>query len=138
MSPQQDQSPGLPLPQPSFDTGQVSGVGMPPAYQPLPNQAQAQPPRPYATQMANVAQPSFNAPTNVPAAQVPPRPLATASVQDAPADDETAADQEWVTKAREIVVRTHNDPYLQSKELGKIKAQYIKVRYNKDIKTVEE
>jgi hypothetical protein len=76
------------------------------------------------------------APANIPTqplAQVPPQD--TAQVH---ADDDSAVDQEWIAKAREIVTRTHSDPYLQSKEISKIKAQYIKVRYNKDIKTVEE
>jgi hypothetical protein len=47
-------------------------------------------------------------------------------------------DAEWVNKAKEIVERTHTDPYLQSKELSRIKAQYIKARYSKDIKVSEE
>ena len=56
----------------------------------------------------------------------------------AQADDDSALDEEWVNKAREIVERTHNDPYLQSREISRIKAQYIKVRYNKDIKSSDD
>lgn len=56
-----------------------------------------------------------------------------------PADDtDTAFDEEWVNKAKEAVERTHADPYMQSRELGKLKAQYIKLRYNKDVKVGEE
>jgi hypothetical protein len=56
----------------------------------------------------------------------------------APAEDtDTAFDEEWVNKAREISARTQNDPYLQSQELGRLKAQYIKLRYNKDVKVEE-
>ncbi|HEU4914092.1 MAG TPA: hypothetical protein VFT16_01635 [Candidatus Saccharimonadales bacterium] len=152
MSPQQDQSPGLRLPQPSFDTGQVP-VGMPqafaaartsmppimPAAQPAPqfeslnatSQAQSQP--------QPAAQPAGA--ISMPPATMPGQPLATASAQEAstvPTEDDSTIDQEWVVRAKEIVGRTHSDPYLQSKEISKIKAQYIKVRYNKDIKTVEE
>jgi hypothetical protein len=80
---------------------------------------------------------------SVPTAEVPQQPFAGAQAP-APdmaavqADDDSAVDQEWITKARDIVSKTHSDPYLQSREISKIKAQYIKVRYNKDIKTVEE
>lgn len=81
---------------------------------------------------------------SVPPADVPRQPFAGApatAAQDVAAvqaDDDSAVDQEWIAKARDIVSKTHADPYLQSKEISKIKAQYIKVRYNKDIKTVEE
>ena len=52
--------------------------------------------------------------------------------------DDDAINVEWVGKAHEVVERTHADPYLQSKELSHIKAQYIKARYNKDIKVSED
>ncbi len=61
------------------------------------------------------------------------------TVADAPAEDvDTAFDEEWVGKAREVIARTHDDPYAQSQALGKLKAQYIKARYNKDIKIGDE
>lgn len=47
-------------------------------------------------------------------------------------------EKEWVEKAKAIVARTHGDPYTQNKEINKIKADYIKKRYNKDIKLVSE
>jgi len=52
-------------------------------------------------------------------------------------DQDTSFDEEWVAKAHQVISRTHNDPYMQSKELSKLKAQYIKARYNKDIKVSE-
>lgn len=45
-----------------------------------------------------------------------------------------ALDKEWVSKARAIVEHTKHDPYIQSHELGKMKADYLNVRYNKQIK----
>lgn len=64
---------------------------------------------------------------------------ATSSFQAGPEDDtDTAFDEEWVNKARAAVLQTQADPYLQSQLLGKVKAQYIKLRYNKDIKVSEE
>jgi hypothetical protein len=54
------------------------------------------------------------------------------------ADDTDLIEKEWVDKAKEIVDRTQDDPYVQNKEINKIKADYIKKRYNKDIKISEE
>jgi hypothetical protein len=66
-------------------------------------------------------------------------PMPATSTQAATSDDnDTAYDEEWVGKAREIIQRTHADPYLQSQQLSKLKAQYIKLRYNKDVKVSEE
>ena len=50
------------------------------------------------------------------------------------ADDSDLIEKEWVTKAKEIVEQTKNDPHLQSDEMSKFKAQYQKKRYNKDVK----
>jgi hypothetical protein len=53
-------------------------------------------------------------------------------------DDAKSLDSEWVDKAKEIVEKTHNDPYVQSREIGKVRCQYLKAQYNKDIKTPAE
>ena len=53
------------------------------------------------------------------------------------ADDLDLIEKEWVLKAKEVVDHTQGDPYLQSRELNKIKADYIKKRYNRDIKPNE-
>lgn len=54
------------------------------------------------------------------------------------ADDTDLIEKEWVLKAKEIVARTSQDPYQQNKEVEKIKADYMKKRYNKDIKLTED
>lgn len=135
MNPQQDQTPGLRLPQPSFNIGQA-----PVAAAPMPNQGQ-QDVSPIVAESpvsnidaARAAMPAMQ--PAVPAAISPT--LAASGTTAAQPEDETALDQEWVAKARETVLRTQADPYMQSREIGKIKSQYIKVRYNKDIKTAEE
>ena len=56
----------------------------------------------------------------------------------APAAGSDEIDQEWVNKAKEIVERTKNDPFVQSKELNKVRADYLRTRYNKDIKVSED
>ncbi len=54
------------------------------------------------------------------------------------ADDVDLIEKEWVTKAKAIVGQTKDNPHLQNKELNKVKADYIKKRYNKDVKVSEE
>lgn len=53
------------------------------------------------------------------------------------ADDLDLIEKEWVEKAKHIVAMTVGDPYQQNKQLGKVKANYIKKRYNKVIKLSE-
>lgn len=54
------------------------------------------------------------------------------------ADDTDLIEKEWVDKAKQIVAQTNHDPYLQNKEINKVKADYLKKRYNKDLKLVDE
>ncbi|MEI7632057.1 MAG: hypothetical protein WCJ60_01895 [bacterium] len=57
---------------------------------------------------------------------------------DISAADVDLIEKEWVQKAKAIVEHTIGDPFTQNKEINKIKADYIKKRYNKDIKQVSE
>lgn len=50
------------------------------------------------------------------------------------ADDSDLIEKEWVIKAKEIVSRTKQDPAQQTTEIQHVKADYIKKRFNKDIK----
>lgn len=54
------------------------------------------------------------------------------------ADDSDLIEKEWVAKAKHIVERTRDDPYLQTKEINKMKADYLKKRYAKDIVLPED
>lgn len=69
-------------------------------------------------------------------------PITVATTDDqaaqANADDEDVIEKEWVSRAKAIVNSTKDNPRVQSKELGKFKAEYIKKRFNKDIKTAKE
>lgn len=53
------------------------------------------------------------------------------------AEDVDLIEKEWVEKAKAIVNHTKDDPNRQSKEINKMKADYIKKRYNKDIQVGE-
>ena len=67
-------------------------------------------------------QPSDDQPTAAaPATQplIPADPSTQVSV--APIEDtDTNFDEEWVGKARDVIANTRNDPYIQSRELGKL------------------
>jgi len=88
-----------------------------------------------------------NLPTNIGAASPNPQQLpavglnisdqsgAAASADDLSAD---ALDEQWVNKAKAIVEQTKADPYVESRELNKAKADYLRIRYNKQIKVSED
>lgn len=52
------------------------------------------------------------------------------------AGDNDLIEKEWVLKAKQIVEQTAEDPYRQQEELSKMKADYMKKRYNKDLGVV--
>ena len=53
------------------------------------------------------------------------------------ADDTDLIEKEWVIKAKAIVAQTKDDPHQQNREMNKVKADYLKKRYNKDLKLNE-
>lgn len=87
-----------------------------------------------------VAQPA-PVPSSIPhvAPILPPQSLPIAAPTTTPlaADDNDLIEKEWVLKAKQIVAATHEDPYTQNKEISKFKADYLKKRYNKDLKLEE-
>lgn len=87
--------------------------------------------QPQVPQVAQAPQPAL-APQSQPQIAVPP------SVMPAIADDVDVIEKEWVNKAKEIVARTKDDPYQQNKEMEIVKADYMKKRYNKDIRVAED
>lgn len=52
-----------------------------------------------------------------------------------PAHDVDLIEKQWVQRAKAIVAQTQDDPHAQKKEMGKVKAEYIKKRFNKTIPT---
>ncbi|MCA9324172.1 hypothetical protein KC992_03690 [Candidatus Saccharibacteria bacterium] len=53
------------------------------------------------------------------------------------AGDVDLIEKAWVEKAKAIVRSTHGDPYTQNKEINKVKADYIRKRYNREVKVIE-
>jgi hypothetical protein len=62
--------------------------------------------------------------------QASPTSSITASL---PAQDTDLIEKEWVERAKTIVSKTLDDPYKQKSEMSKIKADYIKKRFDKTI-----
>lgn len=52
----------------------------------------------------------------------------------ATAEDVDLIEKEWVEKAKQIVHSTQGDPYAQSQQLNQMKSDYIKKRYNREVK----
>ncbi len=50
------------------------------------------------------------------------------------AGDSKRLEAAWMLKLKQIINSTKNDPYLQAKSIAEAKADYIKKRFNKDIK----
>ncbi len=67
--------------------------------------------------------------------QMPPAPPGAGTPP--AAQDVDLIEKTWVEKAKQIVHGTASDPYTQSKHLNLIKADYIKKRYDRDIKVEE-
>jgi hypothetical protein len=94
---------------------------------------------PASSQSDQTAMTSYSQPAKDIAAQTP-APLAAFSPDTSglPAEDIDLIEREWVDKAKAIVDQTRDNPYLQNKELSKVKAQYIQKRYNKQLKLKSE
>ncbi len=52
-------------------------------------------------------------------------------------DDDMSIEKECIDKAKAIVQQTSSDPFLQAKELSKVKAELLKRRYGKELKISE-
>lgn len=49
------------------------------------------------------------------------------------ADDVDVIEKEWVDRAKKIIRLTSDDPFVETKEISKLKASYLKKRFDKDI-----
>lgn len=123
------------LPQPQEAGGHV-----------IPEQAGSALPETRGKQMPSMAPPTQQ-PTQAPISDDPQalQPVAPTSAPaqgSAPtssliADDTDLIEKEWVTRAKAIVMHTKDDPHTQNREMNKVKADYLKKRYNKDLKVNE-
>jgi hypothetical protein len=77
-----------------------------------------------------------SADTAVKAVQNPRIELGSAAVAQTPAvaDDKDEIEKEWVGKAKRIVEQTKSDPFLQERAVSRLQADYMKKRFNKEVK----
>ena len=136
-----DSTPGLGLPQPSPEQGAAAFTPYNETYRAPEAASVVAENAPRAPQAAPPLPPMAQAPVSAPPVVVsmPPAAATQATGTTALADDDSdALDEEWVNKAKAIVEQTKADPYIESKELGKAKADYLRIRYNKQIKVAED
>lgn len=98
--------------------------------------SQAPPPLPPPNDPVQTAQPASPDPATTPPDPQPPMAQAQRGMPQI-ADDNDLIEKEWVDKAKEIVAHTGHDPYLQNREMNKVKAEYLRKRYNKDLKQAD-
>jgi hypothetical protein len=118
MDPRQPQTTGTPTQPTPQEGGVVTGVPM--------QQAQPSPTYQDAATLLNQANSIGVSDTATPAAS------------EEEADNEDQLDEMWVAKAREIVEQTKDDPYKQTRAISRIKADFLKSRYQKELKVNEE
>ena len=133
MEPTQEQAPpSSELPRPSVD-GSIPATEMGVEQLQSTPESGAQPSAPPATAPADDV-PAMG----IPGGQTPTaQPAPVADDATLMADDADLIEKEWVARAKSVVEQTKADPFVQNKELNKVKADYIKKRYNRDIKVSE-
>jgi hypothetical protein len=138
MEPNSSNSSNFELPplQPGAERQQMPGVehGMPSAPERAPGNGE-QPGSSAPMPVAPVSQTPAAAAMAAPPMPAPP--AAYPSAGPSQAADIDLIEREWVEKAKEIVERTRSDPHTQNKEINTFKAEYLKKRYNKDMKLAE-
>ena len=51
------------------------------------------------------------------------------------AADEDLIEKEWVDKAKQIINKTKDDPYLREQEISRLQVEYLRKRYGKELGT---
>ena len=51
------------------------------------------------------------------------------------AEDVDVIEKEWVSKAKQVIARTKDDPHAQEAAFEKLQQEYLKKRYGKEIKS---
>lgn len=109
----------------------ASGMQLPP---PIPSGGQGQAGQPPLPPISPAPLPTLRGqPQPAPGAQQG-HSVGTAGLNMAADPSNDLIEKEWVSKAKQIVEQTRDDPYKQSEGLTMMKVDYMKKRYNKNIK----
>ncbi len=92
-------------------------------------------PAPAGSMVSVSAVPASDSPQTAQAAvsPAPPAPALPISDDHLIADDADVIEKEWVEKAKKVISLTSDDPHQETIEINKLKATYMKKRFNKDI-----
>lgn len=139
MNPTSNETNGLKLPTPVTEQTPITGISTEQAVPSVPELApNAFEQNPNGASIAAQPLPSIPLPQPAQSASTDvPLPTSSATIVPDVADDGDLIEKEWVNKAKQIVEKTRDDPYMQSKEMTLFKADYMKKRYNKSIKLSE-
>lgn len=112
-----------------------------------PEQASSLPPETLAARPETAATPAGSMPPVPPSAPIDPvgaanlmsaAPVDVSSTTNpgapAMADDGDLIEKEWVTKAKQIVEQTRENPHQQSQAMSGLKIDYLQKRYQKSVK----
>lgn len=75
-----------------------------------------------------------------PVIAIPPQDVVSHTTSDpqSSASDSDRIEPFWIKSVKDTVARTHDDPYIQSAQVSKIKADYNLKRFNKAVKTDDQ
>jgi hypothetical protein len=62
-------------------------------------------------------------------------PAVTADDTSATANDGDRIEKEWIDRAKTVIARTKDDPFEQKNAMSQVKAEYIRKRFNKTVRT---
>jgi hypothetical protein len=99
--------------------------------QPQPTHSQTPPAPADISQPALPEVPTTPTPFDVPSLGAPTAQDSTPAM----ADDGDLIEKEWVTKVKQVIATTADDPYEQNKKFSQLKADYLQKRYGKTIKS---
>ncbi|HEX3568674.1 MAG TPA: hypothetical protein VHT70_03305 [Candidatus Saccharimonadales bacterium] len=116
----------------SQNTSEKPTVGASPEFAARP---EAAPPAPATLPPVDPSAVAISAPPTIP--QVPPASVTTKSAPPPEPSTNEELERMYIQKAKEIVMRTASDPYIQSREIGRLKAESIKQIHAKDVKVAE-
>lgn len=134
--PQQGSSVQPPAPVPSQPPGAPYPLaGQPPAVEGAADSVPADAPAPVPANPAWLP-PAVPVPGDAAAEQAAAPPVEPVAVP-LEAHDSDLIEKSWVIKAKEIVSRTKQDPYHQTRELGRLRAEYMQKRYDKMMEVPE-
>lgn len=52
-------------------------------------------------------------------------------------EEREVIEKQWVQRAKEVIARNKDNPYKQKREVSRVKAEYMKARFNKVLKVEE-